>query len=270
MTSTTPPIETTSSESKEPGQNGDEQSAAGYEELAEHLREIEGISDDLAELIARNWTKFVGLFFVVILTIWVVGEWRTSEAKRNQELASRFSQAQASLSSYFSGDKKPSDLTAAQGTLRDFTVSAKDGVYKDLGGLYLAASYLEASNFSDAKDALKKYDVDFYNKFSQPAPISAAFSEKELVRELASLLYARVLLAESKGVASPELLNRLKGISFGTEIVNLQALTILARISSDSEAQKTVIDVGRKLLSARPTMADTVRQELSAVGINLE
>jgi len=66
-------------------------------DLADRLKEVEGVSDDAAVFLAENWSRFLGLIVLLILLVFGYNEFKASRQGKLGQASEGFSRIQQAL-----------------------------------------------------------------------------------------------------------------------------------------------------------------------------
>lgn len=296
----------TATSSKTPA--NDRQSTSDAEQLADHLRSIEGVDDDIAEVLANNWQRVLGALLLVLIAVVLVHQFRGAKATRQAGAAERLSATQRAYQGIINqpvdeapvdkapveqpesadpgagdpetsdpeaGDPKAAaeqevektDAASTQEQIFDensgLLISTNQGtVYADFAVLYQATRALRAGDFAEARSKLEQYQV------KPPFPEGSISDRDVLISELASLLYARVQVAEGGDLSAAR--DYLKTLVSQRRLVALEALVMLIRLSNTDETLSESKALAKALQKRRPELADLVTRELNTMGITLD
>lgn len=249
------------------------------EELAERLGAIQGVSEDTAEFIARNWQKILGAMTVTVLAVLVFGLYRKNVERREGEASQRFQLAAEG----FLGTAKMSDpgsngadannsgeqvdkLRAARDGFEFLSKSYSDGAYGKLSNLYLAELSKREGKLDLVEDQVKKFSYQQYRSIKEAQSV-ADVTKSDLFDELAALKFARTLLDSVEAAKKTEAREYLTGLAYGGKFVNAEALLALFRSAANEDEKKAAFKVADSLLSKRPLLRESVTNTLSAEGI---
>lgn len=258
-------------------QGGDRTSTSDQEQLAEHLRSIEGVDEDIAEVLANNWQRVLGALLLVLIGVWLVHEFREAKATRRAAAAERLSAVQQAYGSLREQPAAPDEEEAADAAEQagsetqpeagklfeenaELLVSTNDGtVYGDFALLYQAARLAREGNHQGARTLLEQFDLDV---------TEGSLKDREvLTAEMASLLYARTLVAEG---ALEKARDYLESLTRERRLVAVEALLLLARLAENDPQLARAKELAGKLKTRRPELAEDVDRELAAIGISLK
>jgi len=226
------------------------------ETFQEKLTRSEGVDKDFAQNLADNWQKMLGALGIVLLSVWVVNEYRAAKDKRIGEASTRFSQIQNT----FDQSLDQTDIEKNSKVIKDNIKTLNDTFngtsYSELTSLYNALLLKQQGKFSEAEAELKNLSS---------LPSTQDFSLKDLNKEVSSLALARNLLSEGRNDEAKKFLENLVKNS---KIVNVEALLILAR-TAQSSTQSGVAKIASELKSSRPEFSDIIDREMINFGIDL-
>jgi hypothetical protein len=291
--------------SASPGDRPEERRSS-YDELAEHLKSVEGPEHDIAMLLALNWQRLLGALALVLLAVWLVGEGMESSQKRKAEAAQYFSGVQQSFASLVdeasapeaAGEGKNTEPeerkeNAEQAGKQDSAKDSNDAiarartsfndnlslleesfqgnVYAELAGLYRALESMEQSDIKKAREVLSPFKVE--TGLLPRKGDKKGLAQEDFSRELAALLYARVMLLDPAQNRA-ELRSYVKGLVENASFINIEALVFLFRLSDSSgsspEEREEALLVARKLSEARSELREAISLELSSMGLSLD
>ena len=238
-------METESTPTPKPRKSTDDVDA-----LADQLRAIEGVDDNLATFIAENWQRILGGIALGMLAIWLFGQYRQSEAKRAGEAAFHFAKLQQDASN------ETSNKAVVDSNLKILDSSYSGNIYQGLGTLYKARAIAAEGKNEEARALLAE--------FRETTPGS---NRDKLLSELASLLDARILLRDQN--SSSEGKQALKALSKSASFVTVEALVTLLRISSNDQERSETVSLAEEIISNRPELSDLVTREFSNLGHSL-
>ena len=247
-------------------------------ELSAHLKEIEGVDSDIADLLANNWQRFVGAVVLAIIAVWLFGSYKSTKEQRLALTSDRFQEIQnefRKLSSDTAVDEKD-DKKDNTGSSKSFTDQAdllvkaeKDTSYGKLAQLYQAAHAIKTNAPAEALKILESVKV----KPLQGMPVSNKKVELDselFISELAVLLKARALLADNVQANLTQVRELLVSAVEKGKFINSEAALILARISDSEESSKQSIQVANTLAEKRPDLRDALIREFGVLGISLK
>ncbi len=244
------------------------------EDLTDRLRTLEGSEDKLTEFVAANWQKVVGGVVVLLLVVWLVGAVREANNKKLEGAALEFSQAQSMYESVFfpaegvtlTAEELQKKQSALIENVKVLTEEDVSGSYALFSGLYSAAYRLRTGELDKAREELAKYNLARFSGVSSVAKRSS-LNAKSLSDEFAALLNVRLLLSAKDAPQIPEIRKQLKEIALGAQLVNAEAVMILARLS-DSDGEKTEVrEISLALGAARPELTEELTRGLGKYGI---
>lgn len=262
-----------------------------YNELVDQLKLVGGISDDFAKRLAQNWKKLLGVAFLLICGVWLVGAMREGHKRKVATEADQFASAQDFFSSaYLSQNSfEPSTPSPAFATapstedeerkaraLRDrLTYIEKSGsgaLYNSLSALYLAIVDLEQGNIKQARQGVLAFNIDRYKNLQAPSEKKEKLT-LTFIDELATLIYVRTLIADQSGGSEKanlsEARDRLTGLAYGSASVPVEAVVMLYRIADTKEGQEQAVKVAGDLIVARPELREILEAEFSNFGVGL-
>lgn len=242
---------------------------SSLDDLAERISHSDA-EPDLARQLAENWQKFFGAMVLVLLGVWLLGEFRAASQLEKEDASFRFQSVQEAyltLAGETASGESESAEKARQVFNENLTVLKKGNsgsVYEELAPLYEAQSAIEAGNLEQAKATLSALGVST----AEGIPTSESVdSIEQFVGELASLLYARVLTM-SEGDRTVER-NYISALCTRARFVNLEALLLFYRSSQTEAEQEAAKAAAKKIMSARPELADSIRGTFEGLGVAL-
>lgn len=295
-----------------------EERRSSYDELAEHLKGVEGPEYDIAMLLALNWQHLLGALAIILLVVWLVGEGMESSQKRKAEAAQYFSGAQHSFASLVEQASAPeetsaSEATSASGAIgegenagpeetkensehaakpdsvkesNDAIARARTGfndnlalleesfqgnVYAELARLYRALESMEQSDIKKAREVLSPFKVE--SGLLPRKGDKEGLAQEDFCRELAALLYARVMLLDPVQNRA-ELRSYVKGLVENASFINVEALVFLFRLSDSSSSspqeREEALLVARRLSETRSELREAISLELNSMGLSLD
>lgn len=248
------------------------------EALAARLSEVEGISDDAAELIANNWQRVVTGMLACLLVVWLIGQFRTSLANKNEEASLRFSSIQTRFSSGL--DKVLEDesaKTAIIDSVSSLQNSHSGSVYAGLADLYLARLRLAEGQFEEARGILSSAGANL------TGTTSGAIDKDSLRSELAALLYGKSYFLEADSLVTEEAIadesKRLGLIAKGRDslssslesasLVGVEIIHTLLLTAETEEEVQVVRDQALAFQDRHPSQAIRVEQVFTQLGEKL-
>ncbi len=261
---------TTSDSSSQPDAPVPEpKTGSSLDDLSERI----GHSDaepDLARQLAENWQKFFGAMVLVLLGVWLLGEFRAASQLEKEDASFRFQNAQEAYATLISEESAGNNENAEKARrifLENLTLLEKgnsESVYEELAPLYQAQAAIDAGNLEQAKATLATLGVTN----AQGIPSSQSVnSTEQFVGELASLLYARVLtLSEGDRAAERAYVSSL---CERARFVNLEALLLLYRTSNSEGEKEEAKALAKKIITARPELAESIRTAFEGLGVAL-
>jgi hypothetical protein len=241
MTST----EQTTNEEKQ--QNNNNQSS-----LYDELLETPGLSEDTAEILARNWKKLLSLLFIILAVVVIVGEFQASQKRKEEEASLQF----AAIQKIFSSDELE-EKAKFQQNLSLLQESYSDSIYSRLGYLYYAALNIIQGGNEEAKSKLMPLIQ------SPPSSNSKQQLPKQFIYELASLLYAKSYLSgEMPNVEEARM--HLSNLSLNSQLVTIDAILTLYRISETDSERNEALRIAKEAISnLSGELASQARNELT-------
>jgi hypothetical protein len=254
------------------------ENTSNYAELAENLKGIEGVTEDAAEYLARNWQKAIGVLVLALLAVWVIGEYQNASRVKLGEASQRYSNAQAIFSKIFSSrgnsenkavevsDKEPEadeDVAVLRENL-SLLEEESHATYSKLAELYLAATEFV---FGDKKAAANKLNqlISSNAQTSEKVLTSSEAGEVNFAEELARLIAARNF-AGDRAEKRSKLVSLVKTGTF----TNLEALISLVRISQSSEEKAEASQLAKALQDARPEQSEEIQSNLKQLGVSFK
>ena len=269
MTSSTPPLGRNQTENRKPQ---DEPRPSGSEALFDQLSQSEFISEDTAELIAQNWQKVVGFAGIILLSVWVWGQYKQSGDKKQADAAAKFASVQKSYASVLQasaeGDKPAQDeLTKFEDSSKIIKGNYSSSIYSDLSDLYLAAKHTLLGEPSQSQESLKPY-LDEHLLAGSAARSSDELSAEQLVKELAALIHIRSQLTEENSDLG-EIRKQISALARSSRVVSVEAIASLFNISSTEQEREDAKKVAREVISNNPELANLIEAELARNAVKL-
>ena len=259
----------------------DGKNTSDVEELAARLQKVGGFSDKTAHVFAQEWKRVAGTIVIVLLGVIVYNQYREGELRKSEELGSVIAGIQGQYrmlvdTESIAKPEKPEDIEklakareSAKAAFEANYSRAKDigsGTIGDTAELYRAELALKQGNVSDAKSMLeKRYGFDKFTAVSKPSP-AIRVNGVTLERELASLLYVRVLLADAK-VDMTTVRERLKAIALSSQLVCGEALVAMARLAQTPDDRVQVANLVKELSMVRPELENAIKEDITKSGI---
>jgi len=247
-------------------ESGPVDSGAGIDELAERLRNSENIDPDLATIIADNWQKVLGALVCMLITIWVVEEFKSAKTRQLGDASDKFIAIQESfdkISTETSDEKKKELQTIIQQNSK--ALAANDSFYANMAPLYEARLALDEGNAKRTKELLTGYNVD--QLFQATANNTGkSLASNTLAKELAALLYVRAQISAKELEAAR---TNLLGLSKSATVSTVEALTLLYRISETSEQRQKAVAAAKAARTAKPEYGESLVREFKSLGVNL-
>ena len=253
--------------------------SAGLDELSGRLRTAKGVDEDIATLLAANWQKLLGAVIVVCSIVWLVNEAKLARQGKAGDASQQFEKAQLTFGELYSpppaaaekpkadakeeAQAKADQVRVLEDNLNLIEKNYKESIYGRLAPLYAASHALDAGNPQEASETLHKS----FNLENPAQAGTAGFDGEQMANELAGLVYARVLSKEQK---TDELVPYLEKLALNGELVNVQALIMLAGAASTPEQKKAAADTARALSAKRPDLTEQIRSELGKYGVSLD
>lgn len=256
----------TSHKGSEPVDSNPLDSGAGIDELAERLRSAENVDPDLATIIADNWQKVLGVLACMLITIWVVEEFKSAERRQLGSASDTFIAIQDTfkkLGTEGTDDKKKELETVIHENSK--VLASGDSFYSEVAPLYDARVALNEGDVAKTKKLLSGYQLEqlFEGKVSSK---DADVTSRSISRELAALLYVRAeVFAKELDSARKHLIGFSKSATVGT----VEALTLLYRISDTSEQKAKAVAAAQAARTAKPEYGESLEREFRALGVNL-
>ena len=228
--------------------------------FADNLKTVEGLNDDLADYIAKNWKKLVWAVVIAIVAVLLIGKYRDSVLQKERLAAHRFSEARELFT-----DLK--DEVAFNDKLSSLKESYSSTVYADLGTLYLASADIKKAKYADAREKLKEFDIESYKNQTE-FQVNRRLNKNILTRELAALVYARSIISEGADLTEAKTI--LRGLTKTGSFANVEALIVLLRLASSEQERQEVIALAKEITEKRPEFLNQVNQEFTSLGAKLE
>ncbi len=242
------------------------------DELANRIGESD-LEPDLARQLAENWQKFFGAMVLVLLGVWLLGEFRTASQKEREDASFRFQNTQDAylelVGEATMEGEGDSSIDKAKTVFNENVTLLEKGssgsVYERLAPLYLAQASIDAGEVEKAKAILSKYGIDTPNDIPAEQSVN---SVEQFVGELASLLYARVLTISSAEDRQAQR-EYLSALCERSRFVNIEALLLLYRTAQNAEEKDSAKSLATKIVTARPEIANAIKDAFSSLGVAL-
>lgn len=253
------------------------------QDLADRLREVDGVSDDVAEKLAQNWQRYLGAIVVVVLIVWAVNGYQKGRQKMLDEAAFGFVQAQNAFSALSSTDTRRADDSGEEapgedtqdGSERAFkdtmgllASNSGSGVYSQLARVYQAAATAKGGKYDEALSQLQSFPVGQYSSVAKTLP-AQRISQEQFVNEVAALMGLKIQLLQNPDNVQ-KVWPALVSLARGSQLVCIEAMITAFRVSDGPEQRGVVISLAQELAETRPAYRDLIQGELRQFGVNLE
>ena len=252
------------------------------DELAQRLKKIGGLSEEMAKNIATYWRMVAGVFGVILLMVLLVSQYRQAQVRTIEDAAAGLGKIQeqyAALSSLIeeakeTGARKQPEVVMTEGQKQNdaerikknaeeqerlqlamadnFELIKKGTVYADLGVLYQAVALVKQNKIKEAHDLLySKFPVD--KKMTRPNEVAQGekITGEMLTNELATLLYLKTVVALDSSKRQ-EVLEQLRALAYSSQLVTFEALATMRRLASTKEELDAVTATSREISKSRP------------------
>ncbi len=239
----------------------EEQNTSNVDELAKRLRcacggcGANGMSPEIAQMLAKDWRKYVG---VLVFVIAMLGAWHLSKNFSNtqaREAATAFGNIQNGYELLNQKDYEAGKVY--QNLAKDFETARKSAVYKDLSVIYSALFEISAGREDDASKILKE---NF--KFSGTKK-GAKINEEIFVNELAEFISIKLLLTKDN-LSDSEKLDarvRLKKLATNSELVMIPAYSLFVTSSTTDDERKEVMELMSSIVNRRPELLQSMMKQ---------
>jgi|GEM_PF-7078161 len=272
-----------------------QEEGSNLQDLASRLREVEGVDNDIAELIANNWQKLFGFLFLVLLGLYLYNEYREAKASQREETAYRFRESQKRFSAFLdSGDLgKDKGSQAAKVENADVDHSGHghpdadaerikkqfafregldlirstyaDSSYSDFSALYLAVADIEEGKNKEALALIEPFQPNSFDNVKEAQPRNTLDPER-MVKEFSALLSARAMLADAGTGPAPDLVkSRLAGLAMAGMLLDAQALEVLYNISATEQDLAEVKRIAQDIVKIRPDRGESLKSRLQGL-----
>jgi len=267
-----------------------EKKESDIDELSERLRTSPDAEEDIGEWLVANWQKLLGGLAVVLVAVYLVGKWQEVHATKLGEAAQGFARIQEAFTNAGNSEvvgpevqgkgseeektKDPENESDPalkvqarfEENLELLRSSYSDTTYGKLAPLYQAAEEIRGKDYSKAKEILIKAGA---LRFVAEESRNGSLTKEKLASELASLLYARLLIEEGK-TEKEQIRGHLESLIQKANFVNIEALIVLLRFDDEPKAQERALEQVDKLKASRPDLGETLRVELGNLGVIVE
>lgn len=245
-----------------------ERSNTSVADLEQGLRGLDNADQDIADLLANNWQRVLGVLALVLLAVWLYNQHNIATQNRQYSASESYVNIQAayqSLAQQSSTADPKSEQTARNETLMKENIkllkaSSQDSVLSNFAEIYDAQLLINQQKYTEADTLLKpliEKGISAQNKTSR----------ESIAGDLASVLSARALLLQGEKQSASDILYR---ILQNGGIASVEAAVILASIAdSDSERSK-LIDAAKNASASHSSLAEDIAQELEKFGISLK
>ena len=245
------------------------------EEITERMLAIDGSNEDVASLIARNWSKIIWVLVVCAIGIVVVFEFQATRNKKSKELAQRFSDIQADLTKVLEDEKAFVPSPALLENLKLFASNNANDTYGSFAKLYQAIIATNQKQYDEAESVLSGLPISSLLISSEVRTL-AETKNNDLFLELAALQSLRISLVRLENGNEPkkeEVTNELRkkfiNLAASSQYITLEAVLGAVRLaSSDAEKRETKDFIG-KLIAKRDKLSVAISKELEKEGLTL-
>lgn len=262
-----------------------------FDALANNLRQIEGVSDDVALMIAHSWKKVLGGFAAVLLIVWLGAEFRASKQADLGLAAEQFIVLQKAMEDDATGNDKiaanqddaASEETVAEGEKLDSSAGEKADVVEkaesvtidkgeavaNLKSNYSALQYGKLGTLYDVLLAVKQGDYQ-----DSPAKLATLKSEILASSDNKSLTLPLVLLVEARVMAlsgkTDDARKMLVDIAAGGSFVAVEAALAAVDFSETDEQLSEAVKTAQGLRAAHPEFSDLLDEGFSERGMDID
>ncbi|MDD2941660.1 MAG: hypothetical protein PHC51_01725 [bacterium] len=254
-----------------------------FDALAQNLRQIEGVSDDVALIIAHSWKKIIGGFAVVLLIVWLGAEYRASKQADLGLAAEKFIALQKAMEDDLAGDSSEVESANAASENSDSTAEEKSGAadktkkgaldqgetVASLKSDYSALQYGKLGSLYDVLLAVKRGDYqDSPEKLAAlKAEILVSSDNKALTLPLVLLVDARVKALSGK---KDEARTMFLEIASGGSFVSVEAMLAAVDFSETDDQLHEALKTAQGLRAAHPEFADLLDEGFSERGMDID
>ena len=257
--------ETQSNEKSSDSDNAPEQerSNTSIADLEKGLRGLEDADEDLAELLANNWQRVLGLLALCLSGVWVFNQYKVATLKRQYSASESFANVQNAFEQLGTSDAEEvleKNKSLMSENIKHLKSSADDSVLTLIADLYTAQQLIRTQKYSEADTALKPIIEQGAKQLDRTSHIA-------VVGELADLLLARSLILQSQPDAARKSLFNLLSQGGATSV---EAAVVLASISTTADERKSLADAAKNASASHPVIAEDLKTELNKFGISLQ
>ena len=241
-------------------------------DLADRLKEVEGVSDDAAIFLAENWPRFLGFVALLILAVFGYNQFQSSTEGKRAQASDGFNRIQQSLKEIEnnpegSEETLQSSTRAFEDSLDVLKSKYPNSAYAKFAPLYAAKKLMAENKQSEARQLLQNFVGSRFS--SNGVSQVSTQTPEDIAIELAGLVEAKSwLVGESPNVE--EARKRLEGVAKGSDMVAGEALVALARIASSPEEKTNLKTVANQVLDRSPQLREQVQAVFTLEGISLE
>lgn len=254
-------------ESSSDGKTPDRQSTP-IADIEAGLRGLDSADEDLAELLANNWQRAVGILVIALVIVWMFNEYQGASLTRQYAASESFASVQSAYQSLAGANAASSEEQELQGNekelleenLQVLRSSHEDLLLSKFAELYHAQQLILQAKFEEADKVLAPF-------LSGAETAKTKTSAEAIVGDVASLIAARSLLIQEKGEEAQRL---LYSIFQRGGVASVESAVLLASLVEGSEEREQLIAAAKNVTASYPLLAEDVRAELSKVGIDLE
>ncbi len=258
---------------------------SSLEDLGQRLQEAEGLDEDLALTVARNWQSLVGGLLIVLLGVWVLGKYQSSRHETRAEASATLSEIQDAypdviLSAATDTGQKADDAAAASAEdvtkmqVEAFNQSIKtlrqeygDTFYAKLTPLYEAQRNIATGDFENAFRILEGLDLAILTADSWPKG-EREIGAEEIVQELAALAYLRGKMQDPE-TERDETRKRVERLVRRSTFVAVEAALMLYRTAGTEEERSAARTVAKELREERAFLATALDSAFEEAGARL-
>lgn len=255
------------------------------EDLEHRLQDAEGLDEDLAMIVARNWQSLLGGLVLVLIAVWVFGQYQTSKQATVADASVKLSELQDAypdvvLSKVINSDGSADDAASKSAeevsklqakafseTINNLRDKFDGTFYAKLAPIYESQLLIANKEYENAYNELEKLGLGIIKQDSWPKG-EREIGETEIVEELAALLYLR---AKVQDPAVPRAETR-KSVGFLVErgsFSAVEAALLLYRTAENDDERSKSIELARTLRKERPFLATALESAFEEAGAKL-
>jgi hypothetical protein len=258
---------------------------ATLDDLGHRLQEAEGLDEDLALTVARNWQSLLGGLVVVLIGVWVFGQYRSSKQETIAAASSKLSELQDAypgvvLSKAVASGEKADDAAsksaediaklqtkAFNDTINKLKENFGDTFYARLAPLYEAQRLIADGDYGNAYRLLEQIGLKIVKQDSWPKG-ERQIGETELVEELAALQFLRAKMQDPESVRA-DTRNAAELLVQRGSFTAVEASLLLYRTAENDDERNQSLEAARALRKDRPFLAIALETAFEEAGAKL-